>query len=62
MISGHLHKNRFIKEGTHNRTFPTLIIGSDKLADVVANKEALTIKVLNKDGSVKDTYVYPAKK
>ena len=62
MISGHLHKNRFIKEGTHNRTFPTLIIGADKLADVVADKEALTIKVINKDGSVKDTYVYPATK
>ena len=62
MISGHLHKNRFVKEGTHNRTFPTLIIGADKLADVVANKDALTIKVINKDGSVKDTYTFPAKK
>ena len=62
MISGHHHNNRFVKEGVHNRTFPTLIIGSDKLADVVANKDALTIKVLNKDGSVKDTYTYPAKK
>ena len=62
MISGHLHKNRFVKTGVHNRTFPTLIIGADKLADVVANKEALTINVLNKDGSVKDTYTFPAPK
>ena len=62
MLSGHLHRNRYIKEGVHNRTFPTLIIGADKLADVVANKEALTIKVINKDGSVHQTFTYPAKK
>ena len=39
-----------------------IIIGADKLADVVANKEALTINVLNKDGSVKNTYTFPAPK
>ena len=61
MISGHLHKHRFIKEGTHNRTFPTLIVGSNKYADVVANKEALTINLFNKDGSLHSTYTYPNK-
>ena len=62
MISGHLHKHRFYKEGTHNRTFPTLVIGADKYVDAVANKEALTIKLINKDGSLHKTYTYPAKK
>ena len=62
MISGHLHKHRFYKEGTHNRTFPTLVIGADKYVDAVANKEALTIKLINKDGSLHKTYTYPAVK
>ena len=62
MISGHLHKHRFYEAGVHNRTFPTLVIGADKFADVVANKEALTIKLTNKDGSLHRTFTYPAQK
>ncbi len=58
MISGHLHKHRFYKEGTHNRTFPTLVIGADKYVDAVANKEALTLNLMNKDGSLFKTYTY----
>ena len=61
MISGHLHKHRFIEEGKHNRTYPTLVIGADKFADVVANNEALTITLTNKDGSVHKRYTYPNK-
>lgn len=58
MISGHLHKHRFYKEGVHNRTFPTLVIGADKYVDAVANKDALTLKLYNKDGSLHKTYKY----
>ncbi|MBP3550727.1 MAG: metallophosphoesterase [Alistipes sp.] len=60
MVSGHLHRYRYIKEGTHHRTFPTLIIGADKYLDAVANKEALTIKIINKDGSLHKTFTFPA--
>ncbi len=59
MISGHLHKHRFVEKGTHNRTFPTLVIGADKILDVVANKEAMTLNLTNKDGSVHKTYTFP---
>ena len=59
MISGHLHKHRYYEKGVHNRTFPTLVIGADKVLDVVANKEAMTLKLTNKDGSVHKTYTFP---
>ena len=58
MISGHLHKHRFYEKGVHNRTFPTLVIGADKILDVVANKESMTLKLTNKDGSVHKTYTF----
>ena len=59
MISGHLHKHRFYDKGIHNRTFPTLVIGADKILDVVANKEAMTLNLTNKNGSVHKTYTFP---
>ena len=58
MISGHLHKHRFYEAGVHNRTFPTLVIGSDKFLDAKADKDVLTLELKNMDGTLVKTYTY----
>lgn len=62
MISGHLHKHKYIEAGVHNRTFPTLIIGADKFVDATADKEKMTLILRNLDGSVHKEFVFPAAK
>lgn len=58
MISGHLHKHRFYKEGVLHNTFPTLVIGADKFVDAKADKDALILELKNNDGTLFKTYKY----
>ena len=62
MLSGHLHRYSYRKEGKNNKTFPTLIIGADGYLDVKANSKTLTLERKDLEGNVQHTFVFESKK
>jgi Icc-related predicted phosphoesterase len=56
MLSGHLHKNKYIDKGKENNNFPILINSNKTRVDAVADSNGISLKVIDANEKVLQNY------
>jgi len=57
MISGHLHRNLWLKSGESGFSYPVLVCSNRDFVEVTANKSGITTWLKNSDGEIMEEFI-----
>lgn len=59
MLSGHIHRHKFVEAGQQDMDFPLLINSNKAILDIEANAAAINVNVMDETGKITGNFHFP---